>query len=162
MQAARAHPPLRQTRSRHVRRQVARPARHRVRLTLPWAAAWLLSGLPTTHDGSRGLELAKRHGRPRGDWIRPVEQIVRELNGFLRGWVGYFRYGNSTQAFDKIRHHAINRLAILLARRRGLPPSYGWKMIVDESPDRIGLFDSGCVVSPRPIWGLAPDAECRR
>jgi hypothetical protein len=25
----------------------------------------------------------------------PVEDIVAELNRFLRGWVGYFRYGNS-------------------------------------------------------------------
>jgi len=25
----------------------------------------------------------------------PVEQIVQEVNAFLRGWVGFFRYGNS-------------------------------------------------------------------
>jgi RNA-directed DNA polymerase len=92
----------------------------------------------------------------------PVEQIVRELNQFLRGWVGYFRYGNSTQAFDKIKRHAINRLAIFLARRRGLPPRYGWKMIVYESPDLMGLFDPGNVVSPRPNWGWRRETECRR
>ena len=33
----------------------------------------------------------------------PVEQVVRELNRFLRGWAGYFRYGNSTRSFDKVR-----------------------------------------------------------
>jgi hypothetical protein len=33
----------------------------------------------------------------------PVEQVVREVNTFIRGWVGYFRYGNSTRVFDKIR-----------------------------------------------------------
>jgi RNA-directed DNA polymerase len=92
----------------------------------------------------------------------PVEQIVRELNQFLRGWVGYFRYGNSTQAFDKIRRHAINRLAIFLARRRGLPPRYGWKMIVHESPDLMGLFDPGSVVAPRPNRGWRRETECRR
>ena len=25
----------------------------------------------------------------------PVEEIVGNLNRFLRGWAGYFRYGNS-------------------------------------------------------------------
>jgi group II intron reverse transcriptase/maturase len=112
---------------------------------------------------------AMRHARQRVREIAarerlalPVEQIVRDLNGFLRGWVGYFRYGNSTQAFDKIRRHAINRLAIFLARRRGLPPSYGWKMIVHESPDLMGLFDPGSVVPPRPIWGWRREADCRR
>ena len=33
----------------------------------------------------------------------PVEQVVQEINLFLRGWAGYFRYGNSAHAFDKIR-----------------------------------------------------------
>ena len=33
----------------------------------------------------------------------PVEQIVAEVNRFLRGWAGYFRYGNSARQFDKIR-----------------------------------------------------------
>jgi len=27
-----------------------------------------------------------------------VEQVVQGLNLFLRGWAGYFRYGNSAQA----------------------------------------------------------------
>jgi len=39
----------------------------------------------------------------------PVEVIVRELNRFLRGWAGYFRYGNSAQFFDKITLHALRR-----------------------------------------------------
>jgi len=33
----------------------------------------------------------------------PVEQVVEEINLFLRGWAGYFRYGNSADAFDQIR-----------------------------------------------------------
>ena len=32
----------------------------------------------------------------------PVEQVVQEINLFLRGWAGYFRYGNSAHAFDQI------------------------------------------------------------
>jgi len=35
----------------------------------------------------------------------PVEQVVQDMNLFLRGWAGYFRYGNSAQAFDKTRNY---------------------------------------------------------
>ena len=33
--------------------------------------------------------------------------IVQDLNRFLRGWAGYFRYGNSARHFDKITLHAL-------------------------------------------------------
>src|SRR3954470_11099373 len=49
--------------------------------------------------------------------LLPVEDVVEDLNQFLGGWAGYFRYGNSAQAFDKITLHAINRLAIFVANR---------------------------------------------
>ena len=32
----------------------------------------------------------------------PVEWIVQDLNRFLRGWGGYFRYGHSAHHFDQI------------------------------------------------------------
>ena len=47
----------------------------------------------------------------------PVEEIVQDLNRFLGGWAGYFRYGNSAQFFDKITLHAVNRLSIFIANR---------------------------------------------
>ena len=47
----------------------------------------------------------------------PVEEIAQDLNRFLAGWAGYFRYGNSAQFFDKITLHAVNRLSIIVANR---------------------------------------------
>ena len=47
----------------------------------------------------------------------PVEQVVQEINLFLRGWADYFRYGNSAHAFDKIRSYALMRLALFIAKR---------------------------------------------
>ncbi|MGW3468907.1 group II intron maturase-specific domain-containing protein [Saccharopolyspora sp. NPDC000995] len=35
-------------------------------------------------------------------WLS-VETIVEDVNRFLRGWAGYFRYGNSALLFNKIR-----------------------------------------------------------
>ena len=42
---------------------------------------------------------------------------MQDLNRFLRGWAGYFRYGNSARHFDKITLHALDRLALFVAKR---------------------------------------------
>jgi group II intron reverse transcriptase/maturase len=82
--------------------------------------------------------------------LLPVEDIVEDLNRFLGGWAGYFRYGNSAQSFDKITLHAINRLAIFVANRHQRDRRWGWWVVARQSPDRLGLIDlNGIVVPPR-------------
>ena len=49
--------------------------------------------------------------------VAPVEQVVGELNRFLRGWAGFFRFGNSAWTFDKIRSYAVMRVALFVAKR---------------------------------------------
>ena len=61
--------------------------------------------------------------------LLPVEEVVQDLNRFLRGWAGYFRYGNSARQFDKIDHYAIDRLARFVAKRHKRDPGYGWKVV---------------------------------
>jgi hypothetical protein len=34
--------------------------------------------------------------------LLPVEDVVQDVNRFLRVWSGYFRHGNSARPFDKI------------------------------------------------------------
>jgi group II intron reverse transcriptase/maturase len=81
----------------------------------------------------------------------PVERVVQDLNAFLRGWSGYFRYGNSARPFDAIRAHALHRLARFVANRHKRPPSFGWALVVHQSPDCMGLISlNGRVVAPRP------------
>jgi RNA-directed DNA polymerase len=80
----------------------------------------------------------------------PVKQVVRDLNRFLRGWAGYFRYGNSTVQFDQIVKHADRRLALLLAHRYQRAWWYGRKLL-NSRPDRYGLISlNGTIVAPRP------------
>ena len=62
------------------------------------------------HARDRVRELT---ARDRLRW--PIEQIVGDLNRFLRGWAGYFRYGNSTVQFDTIIRHAERRLQLWIA-----------------------------------------------
>ena len=83
--------------------------------------------------------------------LLPVEDVVQDLNGYLRGWAGYFRYGNSARHFNLIEHHAHNRLALFMAKRHQRTRAYGWRLVTYSSPNRLGLISlSGTVVAPRP------------
>jgi Group II intron, maturase-specific domain len=87
----------------------------------------------------------------RGRLRDPVEDVVQELNSYLRGWAGYFRHGNSAQFFDKISLYSVNRLAIFIANRHSRDRRFGWWIVARHSPNRLGLIDlNGIVVPPRP------------
>jgi group II intron reverse transcriptase/maturase len=92
----------------------------------------------------------------------PVERIVEELNSFLRGWAGYFRFGNSALMLGQIRNYALTRLALWLSKRGKRRRARGWGMTqVLNSPDHLGLISlDGIVVPPRPF--RAWKAERRR
>ena len=92
----------------------------------------------------------------------PVEQVVEEINLFLRGWAGYFRYGNSADAFDQIRRYALMRLALFLAKRHQRGRAWGFARIY-RSGDDLGLISlNGTVVAPRPNRAWRVPAEHRR
>ena len=97
--------------------------------------------------------------------LLPVEDVVQDINSFLRGWTGYFRYGNSARPFDKIDRYAITRLSLLVAKRHRAPTRYGWKLVAYESPNRMGLINlNGRVIAPRPNrpWRAKPNADGER
>ena len=97
--------------------------------------------------------------------LLPVEDVVQDVNVFLRGWAGYFRYGNSARPFDKIGTYALARVALFVAKRHKKPRSYGWLMVAYESPNRMGLINlNGRVVAPRPnrAWREQPNARGER
>ena len=82
--------------------------------------------------------------------LRPVEQIVREINVFLRGFAAYFRYGNSAIKLAQISRYAAERLALFIGKRHKRGRRHGWRRLV-ASPSRIGLINlSGTTVAPRP------------
>jgi RNA-directed DNA polymerase len=92
----------------------------------------------------------------------PVAQVVQEVNLFLRGWAGYFRYGNSARAFDKIRRYALMRLALFIAKRHQRGRAWGFTQLY-RSPHELGLVSlNGIVVAPRPNRAWRAPAEHRR
>ncbi len=50
----------------------------------------------------------------------PVDWVVVRLNRVLRGWGGYFRYGNSARKFAQIDSYVHQRLAIFASVKHGL------------------------------------------
>ena len=94
--------------------------------------------------------------------VAPVEQVVGELNRFLRGWAGFFRYGNSAWAFDKVRSYALMRLALFVAKRHKRGRAWGFSMLY-RSPDNLGLVSlNGIVFAPRPNRAWRAAVEHRR
>ena len=80
-----------------------------------------------------------------------TEVVVEDLNRFLRGWSGYFRYGNSASHFVEIRTYALGRLALFVTKRHRRSRYYGWWTVVHRSPDQMGLVNlNGTIVAPRP------------
>jgi RNA-directed DNA polymerase len=81
-----------------------------------------------------------------------VEWIVQDINQFLRGWAGYFKYGNSARHFGKIRDYAKMRLAIVIAKRHKRSRAFGVQVLVFQSHNQLGLIElMGTVVAPRPF-----------
>ena len=97
--------------------------------------------------------------------LLPVEWIVEDLNRVLRGWAGYFRYGNSSRRFDTIRDYALMRLELVVAKRHHRSRGYGWSVVAFQSPNQLSLIRlSGIVVAPRPNrpWRGTPNAGGER
>ena len=91
----------------------------------------------------------------------PVEQIVAEVNIFLRSWAGYFRYGNSAHEFDKIRSYALMRVALFVAKRHKRGRSWGFAQVYGSQ--NLGLISlNGTIVAPRPNRPWRAPAEHRR
>jgi group II intron reverse transcriptase/maturase len=97
-------------------------------------------------------------------WL-PVEEIVQDVNRFLRGWAGFFRYGNSTLHFEKIRNYALMRLTLVIAKRHHRSRAFGRSVVFFQSPNQLGLIGlNGIVVAPRPFraWRGTPNAGGER
>jgi RNA-directed DNA polymerase len=97
-------------------------------------------------------------------WLS-VNEIVGDVNRFLRGWAGYFRYGNSSGRFASIREYALMRLVGVIAKRHKRSRAYGRSVVFLSSTDQLGLIGlGGTVYPPRPFraWREKPNAGGER
>src|SRR3954447_16667971 len=97
------------------------------------------------HARNRIRELTDRHRLS-----LDAETVVRDINAFLRGWAGYFRYGHSARHLSKIRHYVRMRVARFLSKRHRRSRHFGWWALLTFTPNEFGLIGLyGIVVSPR-------------
>ena len=98
----------------------------------------------------------------RGAAAAPVETVMQDINRFLRGWAGYFRYGNSARPFDRIMTYALARLALFVAkrhkRREAMAGGRGPPLTRPAGPDQPQRDRR----RSQTELGLAGKAECRR
>jgi len=70
----------------------------------------------------------------------PLQAAVAQVNSIVRGWVNYFRVGNSSQAFGKVRYHTERKVRRFVAKR-SKRTGFGWKRwSSDVVYERWGLF----------------------
>jgi RNA-directed DNA polymerase len=94
-----------------------------------------------------------------------VDAVVQDINDFLRGWVGYFKYGHSAQRFSKIRSYVRMRVALFISKRHRRSRHFGRWALLHFTPNEFGLIGLyGIVVSPRAgkPWRDRPNAGGER
>jgi RNA-directed DNA polymerase len=77
----------------------------------------------------------------------PLETVIGKLNRILEGWMNYFRYENSSKAFDSLSYY-VKRKVIRFIRKRQGRIGFAWRKYRTEViHDEIGLIQIGGKVS---------------
>jgi len=88
----------------------------------------------------------------------PPELVIRKLNGVVRGWVGYFYYGNCSRDLSLLRCFLDERVRIYLRRKHGLKcrgyRTYPYSYLYGH----LGLYK----IPLRAPWTQAAKASGRR
>jgi RNA-directed DNA polymerase len=95
---------------------------HRMRESWRLPGRWYLQKWPSPR-AMASIKAKIRERTRRSLAHMPLEQTVENLNPVLRGWGGYFRYGNSGQKFDALDCYVNQRMAMLASTKHGLR---GW------------------------------------
>lgn len=62
---------------------------------------------------------------------RPIAEVVAQINPILRGWLNYFRTGNSSRAFSYVKRWVIEKIRRHVMRAKGRR-GFGWKRWDDK------------------------------
>jgi len=81
----------------------------------------------------------------RGRVLVAPEDLIRQINPLLRGWVGYFHYRNCSKAMREVRRHAEERLRIWLRNRHKVR---SWKEGYQRFPTASLYADHGLYKVP--------------
>ena len=62
----------------------------------------------------------------KANWNQPLQEVIQAVNAVVRGWVNYFRIGNSTQTFNVVRDE-IERKVRKFVSKRQKRRGFGWR-----------------------------------
>ncbi len=57
---------------------------------------------------------------------KPLKEVIQSVNAVIRGWVNYFRIGNSNSTFSKIKYYIEKKVRKFVMKRKKLK-GFGWK-----------------------------------
>ena len=55
----------------------------------------------------------------KANWNKPLKEVIQAVNAVIRGWVNYFRLGNSNSTFGKVRAYIEMRVRKFVTSRAG-------------------------------------------
>ena len=94
----------------------------------------------------------------RGTLALPAEAVIRRLNERIRGWVGYFYYGNCSRDLKSLKRFVEQRVRIYLRRKHRIK-SWGYEAFPDAYLYRhLGLYK----IPTTAPWTQAAKATGRR
>ncbi len=72
---------------------------------------------------------------------KPLNEVIQTVNAITRGWVNYFRIGNSNSTFNKVRDYIEKKVRKFVMRRKKLK-GFGWKVWSrEEIYKKWGLYN---------------------
>jgi RNA-directed DNA polymerase len=75
------------------------------------------------------------------NWSKPLNEVIQSVNAVTRGWVNYFRVGNSYSTFNKVRNDIEKKVRRFVMKRKK-QKGFGWKRWSREDMYRKwGLFN---------------------
>ena len=93
--------------------------------------------------GHAAMQRARQRVRElcaRRNCLRPVADVITDVNRFLRGWGGYFRKGNSTRHFHRLDLYVGRRLARFISKKHARTGvGYGYR-VMGASGNDLGLY----------------------
>lgn len=62
----------------------------------------------------------------KANWNQPLGEVIQAVNAVVRGWVNYFRIGNSTRTFNMVRYEVERKVRKFVSKRQKRR-GFGWR-----------------------------------
>ncbi|XVN42016.1 MAG: group II intron reverse transcriptase/maturase [Candidatus Rickettsia vulgarisii] len=88
---------------------------------------------------------------------QPVDRVTWLINPILRGWINYFRIGNSSRCFGYVRDWVEKKVRRHLMKSRGLK-GFGWeRWSRRDLYEKMGLYNDYQIRYYRPLKAITAD-----